>query len=234
MPATELDRIDKISSGLGPPIAFASLIVAIGSWWAQRAHSPSWTVSEQEKAVHDHLARRMSRRLTEEANRRELEPPYLQPIRWAGKTRSGSVHDLAEFFSGLSVRQLVILGAAGSGKSSMALRLAIDLLEGDADLIPMIFPVSSWDRTQSLDAWLAAALLRDHPELGDARRFGKGAVACVVVHDCSHLVCHQPFGKVGQRQESFRPAYAPWVARRDKLLVGSGGGEQAGSPPEAT
>ncbi|MEH1028961.1 NACHT domain-containing protein [Micromonospora profundi] len=180
MPATELDRIDKISSGLGPPIAFASLIVAIGSWWAQRAHSPSWTVSEQEKAVHDHLARRMSRRLTEEANRRELEPPYLQPIRWAGKTRSGSVHDLAEFFSGLSVRQLVILGAAGSGKSSMALRLAIDLLEGDADLIPMIFPVSSWDRTQSLDAWLAAALLRDHPELGDARRFGKGAVACVV------------------------------------------------------
>jgi hypothetical protein len=176
LPGTELGRVDQISSGLGPPVAIAGLLVSIASWWGQRAIAPSWKADEQETVVHDHLARQLSRLLAEEATRRELHPPYLQPIRWAADTASGSIHDLAEFFVSIPARQLVILGAAGSGKSSMALRLAIDVL-GRGELVPVMLSVSSWDCTQSLDNWLATTLLRDHPQLGDAQRFGKGAVS---------------------------------------------------------
>ncbi|MEV8508335.1 NACHT domain-containing protein [Actinoplanes sp. NPDC051475] len=177
LPAAELDRVDKISSGLSLVVALAGLLVAIGSWAGQRACAPSWAASEQEKAVLDHLARRKSRLLGEEAARQGLHPPFLQPIRWAGQAASGDVHDLAAFYLSLSVRQMVVLGAAGSGKSAMALRLAIDLLDGSG-LVPVVLPLSSWGPTQSLDAWLAAALLREHPELADDQRFGKAAVAC--------------------------------------------------------
>ncbi|WP_433125363.1 NACHT domain-containing protein [Micromonospora sp. CA-240977] len=167
---TDLDRADRISSVLSLSVTVVSLML---TWRAARSSAGG----DLDEAAHDYLAARTKWLLSEETSSRDLHPPYLQPTRWAGAERTGSIEDVADYFAGLPVRQLVILGAAGSGKSSMALRLAVDLLGSDTAVVPVIVAVSTWDSAQSLDEWLTSTMLQIHPNLGDTRRFGKRAAA---------------------------------------------------------
>lgn len=180
LPDAQLDRSDQISSSLGPPIALASLVVAVASLWATRQFAgPSWTRAEQDAAIRDHLAEQTRPLLNEEATRRDLHPPYLQPVRWIGDTARGDIDELAALYRSLQARQLVIVGASGSGKSSMALRLAIDLLateDAAADPVPHLINLSTWSSDQKLDTWLRQSLERQFPDLADSRRLGKGAI----------------------------------------------------------
>ncbi|WP_229401800.1 NACHT domain-containing protein [Micromonospora okii] len=184
LPDAQLDRMDKLSSSLGPPVAVAGLAVAIASGLAAtRAGIPSRGPAEQAKAVREFLAEQMTPLLAEEATWRDLHPPYLQPIRWNSDTARGRIDELADFLRSLPVRQLVIVGAPGSGKSSMALRMSIDLLAAEDaknQPVPVMLSLSSWSSDQRLDDWLEATLIRQFPALADARRFGKGAAACAV------------------------------------------------------
>lgn len=58
---------------------------------------------------------------------------------------------------------------AGSGKTVLAIRLTLGLLAlraNPADLVPVIFSLGSWDPSaDSLLAWMADSLVRDHPGL---------------------------------------------------------------------
>ncbi|OAR27064.1 hypothetical protein A8W25_01955 [Streptomyces sp. ERV7] len=78
-------------------------------------------------------------------------------------------------FARLPSRRLVVLGAPGSGKTVLAVRFALDLLERrDAgDPVPVIFPLATWqpDSTE-LHAWLAARLAEGYPALGSIQRSG--------------------------------------------------------------
>ncbi|MGJ5697328.1 NACHT domain-containing protein [Streptomyces sp. SID7815] len=61
--------------------------------------------------------------------------------------------------------QLVILGERGSGKSVVAQRLALELLESrrpDQDPVPVVFALHDWDPATELRDWLAARLVRDN------------------------------------------------------------------------
>ncbi len=167
---TDLERADQISSVLSLSVAVVSLILA---WRADRSSAGG----DLDAAAHDYLTVRTRWLLSEETSSRDLHPPYLQPTRWAGADRTGSIEDVAGYFTDLPARQLVILGAAGSGKSSMALRLAVDLLGSDTAVVPAIVAVSTWDSAKSLDEWLTSTMLQIHPDLGDARRFGGQAAA---------------------------------------------------------
>ena len=59
-------------------------------------------------------------------------------------------------------RSLLILGAPGSGKTTMMLELARQLIEGargdDAEPIPVVFNLASWREKQTISDWLADQL----------------------------------------------------------------------------
>jgi hypothetical protein len=80
----------------------------------------------------------------------------------------------------------VVLGRAGSGKSILTIRLALDLLAASApaDPVPVIFSLGSWDPTATaLRDWLADRLLRDHPHLVQRVHNGPTLAAALVGAD---------------------------------------------------
>lgn len=81
---------------------------------------------------------------------------------------TGELDRIVEIYQLIPSGRLVILGQAGSGKTILALRFVVDLLDARAttDPVPVIFSLGSWNpTTTSLRDWLADQLIRDHPGL---------------------------------------------------------------------
>ncbi|MEV4417923.1 NACHT domain-containing protein [Catellatospora sp. NPDC049609] len=95
---------------------------------------------------------------------------------------SGS-KDLATLFRGLPRGHLTVLGEAGAGKTVLAMRLTLDLLDARPPRadgpVPVYLPMSSWNPHQvSLDDWMAARLVEDYAAV--ARRHGAGVLRRLV------------------------------------------------------
>ncbi|MBA2813889.1 NACHT domain-containing protein [Streptomyces sp. KM273126] len=79
--------------------------------------------------------------------------------------RGDGLPELATAFRALPQRRLVVLGPPGSGKSSLAVLLALELLRerGTHDPVPVILLLTTWDPAkQHLDAWLADRIAEDY------------------------------------------------------------------------
>jgi hypothetical protein len=77
--------------------------------------------------------------------------------------------DLATVLAKVPTNRLVVLGEAGAGKTTLAVRLVLDLLAGrsSGDLVPVLVPLTSWNPTRrDLTSWLAGYLADVHPALG--------------------------------------------------------------------
>ncbi|MEJ3741765.1 NACHT domain-containing protein [Actinomycetes bacterium KLBMP 9797] len=99
----------------------------------------------------------------------------------------GNLDALVAALARLSPEQLVITGDPASGKSSMALQLALTLLksqdEGMRRRVPVFLSVSSWrPREQPLSDWLISQLAEEHPEL-TRPEYGKQAPRDLVEQD---------------------------------------------------
>ncbi|MEV5827723.1 NACHT domain-containing protein [Spirillospora sp. NPDC052242] len=93
-----------------------------------------------------------------------------RPVQSAGAARDdlrGDVSELAERFRELPVRHLVVLGAPGAGKTVLAIRLMLDLVNPDdpGEPVPVLLPLSSWTPGPPLHDWMAGRLAEDHPFL---------------------------------------------------------------------
>ncbi|UJW32589.1 hypothetical protein L3Q67_02015 [Saccharothrix sp. AJ9571] len=95
----------------------------------------------------------------------------------------GGLSDLFRVFGGLESGRIVLLGAAGSGKSSAAIMLLLDALEHRASLVeptdrrrtpvPVMLSLSGWDATrQTLSSWASARMELEYPFLL-AAEFGR-------------------------------------------------------------
>ncbi|MFI5683020.1 NACHT domain-containing protein [Streptomyces sp. NPDC051636] len=92
------------------------------------------------------------------------ESGLLEPHLLAGEYTA--VHEA--FSERLPHRRLVILGQGGGGKSSLARRLACELLLrwNPGDRVPVVLPLESWEpEKEDLYAWVSRRLNRDHPKL---------------------------------------------------------------------
>ncbi|GAA0299272.1 hypothetical protein GCM10010302_42270 [Streptomyces polychromogenes] len=165
-------------------------------------------------AVHDaladaarELATEVRRRWRSEEAQRRVHDPFPLPVRWKpaapaltdradniqrlgpGETPrevdlDGDLRSLAEVYLRIPSGRLVVLGRAGSGKSILTIRLALDLLETPDPhrRVPVVFSIGSWDpSTTALRDWLIGRLLRDHPHL--ARRSSGGVPLAAALVD---------------------------------------------------
>ncbi|GAA1944888.1 helix-turn-helix domain-containing protein [Kitasatospora viridis] len=170
------------------------------------------------------LAREVRRRLRREEEQRRVHDPFVLPVRWelappelsdlpenvllvppGGAVPeldlAGEVGRVAEVYRRVSSGRLVVLGPAGSGKSVLAIRLALDLLEAGPECperVPVIFSLGSWDPTVlSLRDWLTDLLLRDHPRLA-ARAANGATLAAELVHSEAVLPVLDGFDEIAE------------------------------------
>ncbi|ARP68927.1 XRE family transcriptional regulator [Streptomyces pluripotens] len=158
------------------------------------------------------LAREVRRRWRREEGQRRVHDPFPLPVRWReapaeltdhseniqrvapGATAhrvdlSGDLSSAAEVYRRIRSGRLVILGRGGSGKSILAIRFVLDVLEewSVPDPIPVLFSVGSWDPTATaLRDWLVERLLRDHPHL--ARRVPSGTTLAAALVDADLIL----------------------------------------------
>ena len=90
----------------------------------------------------------------------------LVRYRIAGGSRKGKLTEVLEYFLELKPSRLVIVGAAGSGKTVLAIELLIALLldrdsreQEKRRAVPVLLSLSSWDTQQSLQEWITSHLV---------------------------------------------------------------------------
>ena len=135
----------------------------------------------------------------DEARMRRLQDPWPLPLRWttaeedladhaevvfkhwpqesapeaaSPETLSGELAEAVALYERLPGKKLVVLGPPGSGKSVMAMTLALALLDGwqPGMQVPVLFRVASWDPSRTrLDDWLAEYLSENYQLSGDSR-----------------------------------------------------------------
>lgn len=90
----------------------------------------------------------------------------------------GSFDEIQELFvSRLPYRRLVVLGESGSGKSMLAIRLALKLISDrkSGDPVPVLVSLATWEpRQEALVDFATGQLIRDQPALGTPITFGEG------------------------------------------------------------
>lgn len=112
---------------------------------------------------------------------RRLQDPAPLQVHWASadpwladhRANIGGPEDLSarleqvtEVFTRVPSQRLVVLGEPGSGKTVLALRFTLDLLEHrqPEDPVPVVFSLSNWQPDQaSLREWMAASLAATYP-----------------------------------------------------------------------
>lgn len=176
-------QVDLAGAGL-----VASLVLFAVGYWAVRERPRPEDVDVGRVA--DGLATAVRRQWTHEEEQAKIHDPVALPVRWRAAPAhladhpaviarvplgtvadpvalQGRVEQIAEVYRQVPSGRLVLLGRPGSGKTVLAARLALDLLDGrgPGGMVPVVVSIGSWDPATPLRQWLAERLTRDYPRL---------------------------------------------------------------------
>ncbi len=122
------------------------------------------TLAEARASFADALAQQWK----EEDQRRQVYDPSPLPVRW--RPASGEAEPFTGIYATFThtpAQRMVILGAAGAGKSVLAIKLVRDLLGSrePGDPVPVLLPAATWTRDCTLTEWITEQLVRSQPNL---------------------------------------------------------------------
>jgi hypothetical protein len=141
-----------------------------------------------------------------EEERRRVHDPFPLPVRWhpvaadlmdhwanirrapAGADPgplelAGRLDQVVDLYRKVPSGRLVVLGRSGAGKTVLAVRFVLDMLDARASTepVPVIFGLGSWDPgALSLRGWLTGQLIGDHPALAAAGPHGTSLAAALI------------------------------------------------------
>ncbi|WP_169983649.1 NACHT domain-containing NTPase [Microbispora sp. H10836] len=186
----------EFASWVAAVLSLLALLVSSVSWAYNQSRPPSAGTREQLGQAEGALRRLIEAQWREEAALQELRDPQPLRVRWsrvhaetadhtevvttAISTRTNDLDRLIDAVRRSGEPRLVVTGPPGSGKTSMAILLALSLLEeGDrgASKVPVVLSLSSgWDPVQEpLVKWAARRIGEDYPAMRDARTYGADA-----------------------------------------------------------
>ncbi|TMR99924.1 NACHT domain-containing protein [Nonomuraea basaltis] len=185
-----------MAAGTANIVAAATAAVGLGnalvqflSWWRKRGAPAPAPTSADIGTAKDILAGLVAQQWRDETVLRSLCDPEPMPLPWRSTERREladhpeiiakgtvafpglDVHiaDMARNFRALRCRRLVILGGPGTGKTTLAVQLVLELLRTrqPEEPVPVLVSVARWDDRAHprLQDWLAACLAMDYPAL---------------------------------------------------------------------
>ncbi|MEU4226376.1 NACHT domain-containing protein [Nonomuraea sp. NPDC026600] len=196
---TVVGRLPKewgIPTGIAQIVAAVTAVIGLGnglvqflSWWRKRGMPAPAPTSADIGTAKDILAGLVAQQWRDETVLRSLGDPEPMPLAWRSTERREladhpeiiakgavafpglDVHmaDMARNFRALRCRRLIILGGAGTGKTTLAVQLVLELLRTrqPEEPVPVLLSAVRWnDRVHPrLQDWLAASLAADYPAL---------------------------------------------------------------------
>jgi hypothetical protein len=183
-------------SGILAWVSLAASIIGLGnglvqllaSWRKSTRPAAAPTTADIDKAK-DILAGLVMEQWMEETILRSLADPEPIPVPWrsteheelmdhprliaqgevAFPSLGGHIANMVNDFRALRCRRLVILGGPGTGKTTLAVQLLIELLRTRVaeEPVPVLLPAARWDTNvhPHVHDWLAACLETDYPAL---------------------------------------------------------------------
>ncbi|WP_197288779.1 NACHT domain-containing NTPase [Nocardia sp. NRRL S-836] len=178
--------------GINPHVWLIALAVvflgflALLDPWLRRRHNAELSTDEHLDAACRALAAGLQVQWNEEVRSRGLTDPDVLDLHWtapeldlsdepdAPPGRSGAV---VGAFHRQVHRRMVVLGEAGTGKTTVAMLLTCGLLDRyDGGMVPVLLPLSTWDpAAEDIRTWFTRRLYEDHPALSNTELYGSYA-----------------------------------------------------------
>lgn len=170
-------------------VALGNSVVQFLSWWRRRAAPARAPTPDDIATAKEILTGLVFQQWRDETVLRSLCDPGPMPLPWRSTERReladhpeiiakgtvafpGSdvdIADMARNFRALHRRRLVILGGPGTGKTTLAMQLMLELLDTrqPKEPVPVLISAARWDSRAypQLRDWLAACLATDYPAL---------------------------------------------------------------------